>query len=211
VVTRPDKQLGPVGASSSAGRAKIAANVGADRTGAGAGVGAQSARRLGGAGSAEHDRFARVRRGRKVFVGACVVAGIVVLTILSVRARAVFSRHPSSSSATVAGAAEKSAGEAFVLVTFQSEPAGARIIAVDDGKLMGLTPATLPIPPSARPVTFRFEKDGFRATTSTIVPTVDRTIDVALGADPRANRHIDRRVEKTARKSAASKRGTRRR
>jgi len=84
----------------------------------------------------------------------------------------------------------------FVLMTFQSTPPGASILTAD-GRVLGTTPATLPIPPATVAATFRFTKDGFEAGTATSTPDRDRTLDVVL--------HPVRPVEKPKRKPSTKR------
>ena len=133
--------------------------------------------RLGGAAFAERDRVAsHVWRRRFVIAGIVLLGmGVVGGGIVGVRALVAWVSRPSLKVA----APKPPPADPFVLMTFQSTPQGASILAAD-GRVLGTTPATLPIPPAHVAATFRFQKDGFEPATSTAIPDRDRTIEIAL-------------------------------
>ena len=89
--------------------------------------------------------------------------------------------------ATIPGATAQLATPAFVLVTFSSTPAGARIVDAA-GRTVGTTPATLPVAPSQIVVSFRFQLDGYAEATASAVPDSDKTISVELTPAQRADK-----------------------
>ncbi|MES1172509.1 MAG: serine/threonine-protein kinase [Bacteroidota bacterium] len=154
-------------------------------------------RSLIGAAAAERTRVARSIWQRRVLLVGAAVLGLGALGGVVVGARSLWGRV---SRPAVGVAKANAAPQEFVLVTFMSTPSGARIIDAG-GRAIGNTPVTLPITPSRIAVPFRFEKDGFRPTTSSIIADGDKTIDVEL--------KVLRKVEKPARKPAPTKRGAR--
>jgi hypothetical protein len=157
------------------------------------GTGGETAR-LGGAASAERRRFARgAWQRRLVMVG---LGGLCLAVLVGVAAggRALWGRV---SRPLVGAAASPANGQSFVLVTFVSTPAGARIID-GAGRTVGSTPATLPVTPSQIVVSFRFQLEGFADGTASAVPDGDKTITVELKPV--------KRLEKATRKSKPPKR-----
>jgi serine/threonine protein kinase len=153
---------------------------------------------LGGAASAEGKRFARHAWRRRFLLAGSAVLGLVVLAGVVTGARSLWGGRGARQPVGVA-AANATSG-AFVLVTFQSTPPGARIIDAG-GHMIGTTPATLPVVASSVVVSFRFEKDGFRAVTPSMVPDADKTINVDM-------RPV-RRAEKPVRKAPVPRRAAR--
>ncbi|MEO8214958.1 MAG: serine/threonine-protein kinase [Myxococcales bacterium] len=155
--------------------------------------GAEAAR-LDGAGSAERRRFARgVWHRRLVMVG---MAGLCLAVLGGVVAggRALWGRV----SQPVAGrTGPAAAGETFVLVTFTSTPPGARIVD-GAGRVVGNTPATLPVTRSQIVVSFRFQLDGYAEAIASSVPNADTTVAVELKPA--------KQPEKPARKSRRARR-----
>jgi len=138
--------------------------------------------RLGGAGSAEHTRFTRGAWQRRLVGGAIAVLALAVMGGTVVGGRALWKKM-SSAAALRLPASARANPDKFVLVTFVSVPAGARIID-GAGRNVGSTPATLPVNPSQIVVSFRLQLDGYAEATASTVPDGDKTISVALGAIP---------------------------
>ena len=135
-------------------------------------------------------------------VGAVVLA-LGVLAGAVVGARSLWGRM---SKPSVGVAAANAATQSFVLVTFVSNPPGAKIVDAG-GREIGTTPATLPVTPSRIAVPFRFDKDGFRSATSSIIADGDKTLEVELKPVRRAEKPAKKAPAKgAAAKSAAAKR-----
>lgn len=147
--------------------------------------------RLAGLGAEERDRFTRAKRRRRAaraaFIGGALTAVIAGAT--GIRAW-VAARHERRAVAT----AEETRP---VRVTFDSSPTGARVFG-PDGREVGTTPVTVPIPLSRVPGVFRFEKEGHRAALATVLPDADKALKVEL-------RPKHDRKDVKARKSGASK------
>ena len=137
--------------------------------------------RLGGAGSAEHARFTRGAWQRRLVGGAIAVLALAVMGGTVLGGRALWKRV--SGAALRLPASPRANPDKFVLVTFVSVPAGARIVD-GAGRNVGTTPATLPVNPSQIVVSFRLQLDGYAEATASTVPDGDKTISVALGAIP---------------------------
>ena len=153
--------------------------------------------RLGGAATAERDRFARGVWHRRFVVVGTMALGLGVLTGVVAGGRALWRR---ASRAEVGVATAHAGAETFVLITFVSTPAGARIVD-GAGRTVGTTPATLPVSPSQIVVSFRLQLDGYAEATGSAVPDADKTLSVELKALKRA--------EKPARKAHPGTRAAR--
>ena len=70
--------------------------------------------------------------------------------------------------------------------SLDSTPQDATVVRVDTGALVGKTPVTIALPRGDEAVTFRFEKEGYRAATSKVIPDLDKAsrIDLAAEAEP---------------------------
>ena len=67
--------------------------------------------------------------------------------------------------------------------SLDSTPQDARIVRVDTGAILGKTPATIALPVGDQAVTFRFEKPGYRAATSKVIPDLDKALRIDLVAE----------------------------
>jgi serine/threonine-protein kinase len=66
-----------------------------------------------------------------------------------------------------------------VPLTFTSDPTGATVVAAD-GSTIGLTPLSIRVPPSARPLRYRFEMPGFVTKEMESIPSVAGSMFVRL-------------------------------
>ena len=71
-----------------------------------------------------------------------------------------------------------------VRVRLASTPAGARVVRVSDGAVLGTTPETIELRSSAEPLLLRLEKDGFVAATREVSLAADANLSVVLEAAP---------------------------
>ena len=69
-----------------------------------------------------------------------------------------------------------------VRVRLESTPAGARVVRVSDGVMLGTTPETIELRSSAAPLLLRIEKDGFAAATREVSLAADTNLSVVLEA-----------------------------
>jgi serine/threonine protein kinase len=152
---------------------------------------------LAGAGYAERARVGRVNSQRRwgnlgARLMAVAVAAVVIIGI-GLGGRALFARL-ARHQATVASAAPAPLPAAFVLVTFFSRPPEARIFDAQSSRLLGMTPATLPVTQAHRLTRFRFEKDGYLPVIVESIPDSDKTLNVVLRqAPPGASQSASRR------------------
>lgn len=134
---------------------------------------AVSGARLAGLGAEERDRFTRAKRRRRV-ARAGFVAGALVAVIAGATGVRAWMAGRDERRAAVAGDELRP-----VRVTFDSSPTGARVFG-PDGREVGTTPLTIPIPLSRVPGVFRFEKEGYRDALSTVLPDADKALKVEL-------------------------------
>ena len=73
-----------------------------------------------------------------------------------------------------------------VRIRLESTPAGARVVRVADGVVLGTTPEAIELRPSNETLQIRFEKDGFMAAMREASLTSDSTLSVVLEAAPAA-------------------------
>ena len=66
----------------------------------------------------------------------------------------------------------------------ESTPAGARVVRVADGVVLGTTPETIELRPSSELLQIRFEKDGFVAAVRESSLASDTSLSVVLEASP---------------------------
>jgi len=70
----------------------------------------------------------------------------------------------------------------MVRVRLESTPAGARVVRVADGVLLGTTPETIELRASTQPLLLRLEKEGFAAATREVSLGADTNLSVVLEA-----------------------------
>ena len=68
-----------------------------------------------------------------------------------------------------------------VVITFGSDPSGALVVGPSGA--LGATPLSVQMPPSQRPVTFRFEKPGFEPKEMESIPNVPSSIFAIMKAE----------------------------
>jgi serine/threonine protein kinase len=71
-----------------------------------------------------------------------------------------------------------------VRIRLESTPAGARVVRVADGVVLGTTPEAIELRPSSETLQIRFEKDGFMAAMREASLASDSTLSVVLEAAP---------------------------
>jgi serine/threonine protein kinase len=71
-----------------------------------------------------------------------------------------------------------------VRIRLESTPQGAQVVRVADGVVLGTTPETIVLRPSADALSLRFEKDGFRDTIREVTLAADTKVSVVLEAEP---------------------------
>jgi len=71
-----------------------------------------------------------------------------------------------------------------VRIRLASTPEGARVVRTADGVVLGTTPETIELAPSAAPLSLRFEKEGFVPALREAALTADGSLSVALEAEP---------------------------
>ncbi|MBN2576012.1 MAG: serine/threonine protein kinase [Deltaproteobacteria bacterium] len=74
----------------------------------------------------------------------------------------------------------------MIRVRLESTPAGARVVRVTDGAVLGTTPTTIEVRSTPKPMLVRVEKEGFAATTREISLAAHGEVSVALEAIPAA-------------------------
>ena len=87
-----------------------------------------------------------------------------------------------------------SALPAEVSITIDSQPSGAAVWLDDDGKSRGVTPLSLVLPTSSSARTLSLRREGYRTSTTTIVPNESRSLTqalVPLPARPRRKAHAN--------------------
>jgi serine/threonine protein kinase len=186
----------PVPGSSRSARADDASDSSGNRGEILAAATTQSAG-LGNLTLAVHAGSRRAAWQRRIGMVGMAAAGVVILGGAMVAARAVMMRGTGPS---VGMAPAIATGETSVLVTFRSSPSGAWIVD-GTGRTIGITPATLAVPPSHTAVAFRFEKGGYRTVTASAIPAADGVVSVDL--------RTLRRPEKLIRKMPSVKRPAR--
>jgi serine/threonine-protein kinase len=72
----------------------------------------------------------------------------------------------------------------MIRLRLESAPAGARVVRVSDGAVLGTTPETIELRPSAEPMQLRVEKDGFVPATRDVSLSADGHLSVVLAAAP---------------------------
>jgi serine/threonine-protein kinase len=128
-----------------------------------------------------------MRVGRKPWTAIGAAAGLLLLAALAV---GILVRKPAPAPTTQAPAAEKSesvpvkAAPTLVQLRLESTPAGARVVRVSDGVVLGTTPETIEMRPSAEPLLLRFEKEGFVSAAREASLASDTTVTAALAAAP---------------------------
>jgi serine/threonine-protein kinase len=73
-----------------------------------------------------------------------------------------------------------------VRVRLESTPAGARVVRVRDGVVLGTTPETIELQSTAEPLLLRIDKDGFVAATREVSLASDSNLSVVLEATAKA-------------------------
>jgi serine/threonine-protein kinase len=73
-----------------------------------------------------------------------------------------------------------------VRVRLESTPAGARVLRVRDGVVLGTTPETIELQATAEPLLLRIDKDGFMAATREVSLASDSNLSVVLEATAKA-------------------------
>ncbi len=84
----------------------------------------------------------------------------------------------------VAGPVQPPHTPTLVRVRLDSKPAGARIVRVSDGVVLGTTPETIELRPSSEPLPLRFEKVGFLPAVDMASLSADSSLSVVLEAVP---------------------------
>jgi hypothetical protein len=72
------------------------------------------------------------------------------------------------------------AAPSLVQLRLESTPAGARVVRVSDGAVLGTTPETIALRPSAEALLLRFEKEGFVSSTRETALATDTTVAATL-------------------------------
>ena len=127
-----------------------------------------SAQHVGEVGEAVDIRPRRSRGGLLV-LGAAGALAVVALANGGVRGQAI--------QLLARTAAPKR--PATVRVNFSSDPAGASV-SRSDGAVLGVTPLSVQIPYSDKPVDYRLQKDGYSAKVSSFVPNLPSPVFVLL-------------------------------
>jgi hypothetical protein len=71
-----------------------------------------------------------------------------------------------------------------VRIRLTSTPEGARVVRTADSVVLGTTPETIELAPSATPLSLRFEKEGFLPALREARVVADSSVTVALEAEP---------------------------
>jgi serine/threonine-protein kinase len=125
----------------------------------------------------------------KVRVRPWLAMGIGALVIAAAGVAAVVQRSPAAPPPVVTRPAPPEPEPApapqplaMVRVHLESTPAGARVVRVSDGVVLGTTPETIEQGPAAEPLHLRLEKDGFVSATREVSLTADSYLSVVLEA-----------------------------
>jgi serine/threonine-protein kinase len=127
----------------------------------------------------------KVRRKPWVAIGA--VAGLLLVAALAI---GLLHKNPDPAPAMQQPSTEEhesapaKAAPSSVQLHLQSTPTGARVVRVSDGVVLGTTPETIELRPSAEPLLLRFEKEGFVPSTREASLASDTTVAAALEATP---------------------------
>jgi eukaryotic-like serine/threonine-protein kinase len=79
---------------------------------------------------------------------------------------------------------ERPQAPVVVRMRLDSTPAGARVVRVSDGVVLGTTPETIELRPSSAPLPLRFEKEGFVTAVQEASLAADSSLSVVLEATP---------------------------
>ena len=128
-----------------------------------------------------------IKVGRKPWAAIGAVAGLLLVATLAV---AFLHKKPAPPPPTRAQPSETheptpaKAAASLVQVHLESTPAGARVVRVSDGVVLGTTPETIEMRPSVEPLLLRFEKEGFVSSTREASLASDTTVTAALAVAP---------------------------
>jgi hypothetical protein len=117
-----------------------------------------------------------------IVVGAAVVA-VAVVAALALRKPPPPSPVPRPVPAAQTPPPPAPAPPSTVRAHLESTPAGARIVRVSDGVVLGTTPETIEQRAGAAPLLLRFEKEGFVSATRAVALTSDSNLGVILEAE----------------------------
>ncbi len=134
-----------------------------------------------------HGTTMRVRRRTWLpFVVAAGVAIVAVPVVLLWRrpAPAPTPRPVATQVATTPPPLPGPAKPSLVRIRLGSTPPGARVIRVADGAVLGTTPETIELRPSAERLPLRFEKDGFLPALRETALDTDAEVSATLEAEP---------------------------
>ena len=125
----------------------------------------------------------KTRRGSRlaILIGAAVVA-VAVVAALALRKPTPPPAVPRPTTTVEPAPPPVKAPPATVRVHLDSTPAGARIVRVADGAVLGTTPETIEQRSTATPLLLRFEKEGFVPATREVALASDGDLNVVLEA-----------------------------
>ena len=134
-------------------------------------------------------RTQKVRR--KPWAAIAVASGIVAVAVTAMALRkgpettaTVAPRPAPITQPTTSPPEEKAKAPDVIRLRLASTPAGARVVRVPDGVVLGTTPETIEFRPSSEPLALRFEKDGFTAVAKEVALTADSSLAVEMTEVP---------------------------
>ena len=128
---------------------------------------------------------------RKPWAAIVLVSGIVAVAVTAMALRkgpetttTVAPRPTPITQTTTPPPEEKPKAPDVIRLRLASTPAGARVVRVADGAVLGTTPETIELRPSSEPLAVRFEKDGFAAVAKEVALTADSSLAVEMTVVP---------------------------